>query len=744
MSSKHNIQHTHQFKKFFHTNQKAYYQTINKKGRTIRNSEKIYGYLDKRNKARLIEANKEGLEIAMMINRGDGKGRSLGNVTEIVAVFADLDGGTKTLKELLLLDIKPHLIVETSPGNFHVYWLVSGCAIERFKPVQQAIAKELGSDPAVCDASRVMRMPGTYNWKRDKPFLAKIVHLQKDAESIPINTFIKKMGLDVSVKSDEVSEVDEVHRQPNTKPANKKPPLEVEISRALNGISADDRWLWLQFGMAIHSFDQTERGYRLWTDWSRTSSKFDEKEQKRTWDAFSVSGGINIGTLFHLANKEKNGDKNAYDETSITQLMVATYKHILQYERNSRTWFYFNGVVWKADSQAPLRMVRQFIENLSRGEKNSVPDSLRRFRTASGFRSIVSNAELSDDIYILPNKFDQNPNLLAVKNGVVDLVSGEFREAKADDFLRRQANVEFQKEATCPEWVNFIKAVTKGDLELCKYIRRALGYTLFGHAKEQVFFLIIGSGGNGKGVLMRTVQQMLGDYAQNVAPNLLTSAYSGNANSPSPALATLYGARMVICTELPTGKKIDDAFVKQYAGGDNITARATYGEMFSFKPEGKLWASANDVPDISATDNAMWRRLEPLPFDAQFQGDEQDENLENKLADEYSGILNWIIKGAQEYAKNGLGTCPKVDALKDRMRKDADTIATWISECCASDADAKTQSSIAYKNYRDFIKLTKCKPLSQARFKSGLVDKGFHHKKTSSSNYFTGFSLQQP
>ena len=60
--------------------------------------------------------------------------------------------------------------------------------------------------------------------------------------------------------------------------------------------------------------------------------------------------------------------------------------------------------------------------------------------------------------------------------------------------------------------MKFIESITEGDNEFAHYIQRALGYSVFGHTREQVFFLIIGLGANGKGVLLRVLNQVLGDY----------------------------------------------------------------------------------------------------------------------------------------------------------------------------------------------------------------------------------------
>jgi RepB DNA-primase from phage plasmid len=104
----------------------------------------------------LTTLNDDGAGIFVMINAGDGRGRKTENVTGVRAVFADFDG--TPLPESWPLE--PHIVVESSPGRLHAYWLVSGVELGEFKQLQEAIAARLGSDPTVCDLPRVMRLPG--------------------------------------------------------------------------------------------------------------------------------------------------------------------------------------------------------------------------------------------------------------------------------------------------------------------------------------------------------------------------------------------------------------------------------------------------------------------------------------------------------------------------------------------------------------------------------------------------------
>jgi len=73
-------------------------------------------------------------------------------------LFADLDGSP--IEPILSAKLEPHMIVESSKGKYHAYWLVDDCPLDQFSIHQKAIAKRFDSDPSVCDLPRVMRVPG--------------------------------------------------------------------------------------------------------------------------------------------------------------------------------------------------------------------------------------------------------------------------------------------------------------------------------------------------------------------------------------------------------------------------------------------------------------------------------------------------------------------------------------------------------------------------------------------------------
>ena len=130
--------------------------------------------------ATLAGLNERGAGVFFMVNAGDGNGRKAGNVQRVRALFVDLDGSP--LAPVQAATLPPHCIVESSPGRWHAYWLLSDCPLDRFKPLQQAMAERFDADRKVCDLPRVMRLPG-FDHRKGEPFASRVVTL--DADRVP-------------------------------------------------------------------------------------------------------------------------------------------------------------------------------------------------------------------------------------------------------------------------------------------------------------------------------------------------------------------------------------------------------------------------------------------------------------------------------------------------------------------------------------------------------------------------------
>lgn len=119
----------------------------------------------------LSRLNNQGSGVFVTINKTDLKGRKSENIKAIRAVFLDLDGAPLPEE----WGLEPHLIVESSPGRWHAYWLAyPGFPLEKFEATQKAIAVRFGGDPSIIDLPRVMRLPGFIHQKKI-PFRSRIL-----------------------------------------------------------------------------------------------------------------------------------------------------------------------------------------------------------------------------------------------------------------------------------------------------------------------------------------------------------------------------------------------------------------------------------------------------------------------------------------------------------------------------------------------------------------------------------------
>ncbi|MEO6422845.1 MAG: PriCT-2 domain-containing protein [Candidatus Nitrotoga sp.] len=75
-----------------------------------------------------------------------------------------------------------------------------------------------------------------------------------------------------------------------------------QAEQALPFIDATDRDTWIKIGMAIKSMFG-DAGFDVWDCWSNGADNYSARAAVASWKSFNVSGGVNIGTLFHFAQQ---------------------------------------------------------------------------------------------------------------------------------------------------------------------------------------------------------------------------------------------------------------------------------------------------------------------------------------------------------------------------------------------------------------------------------------------------------
>jgi hypothetical protein len=236
----------------------------------------------------LLQLNAQGAGVFITVNATDEKGRKKENITHVRAVFQEDDNGFNGP-----FPLEPSMVIESSPGHFHRYWLVADewPTDERgradFTAVMERMIETYGSDKNAKDISRVPRLPGFLHRKAD-PHLVHIVEASGRRYS----------RAEIITAFPPVERAQKAHTERTWTPQHD---AEQRIRDALYSIDPHDRDVWLECGMAIKDH-LGEAGRQLWDDWSRQSDKYNERDQDRTWNSLKRDG-ITIGTLFHHAQQ---------------------------------------------------------------------------------------------------------------------------------------------------------------------------------------------------------------------------------------------------------------------------------------------------------------------------------------------------------------------------------------------------------------------------------------------------------
>ena len=197
-------------------------------------------------------------------------------------------------------------------------------------------------------------------------------------------------------------------------------------------------------------------------------------------------------------------------------------------------------------------------------------------------------------LHVRFNSLDDNRDLAGCSDGyILDLNTGSMIGDGLNSIVTKKLGTIFTEGATCSEWTKFLRQVFNDDAERIAFIQRAVGYSLTGSIAEQCMFILTGSGANGKSTFLRVLQQLLGDYAGTIPmQGLMEQKYGSQTND----LAHLFGKRLAVASEGENGQRLAESKIKTMTGGDRISCRPLYGNLFEYVPEFKLWLGTNELP----------------------------------------------------------------------------------------------------------------------------------------------------
>jgi|TARA_B110000908_G_scaffold93484_1_gene110740 P4 family phage/plasmid primase-like protien len=646
----------------------------------------IHGDLS--NHTRLLqEMNQAGSGVFVTVNRTDLKGRKAENVIATRAVFVDLDGAP--LEPVLNFELEPQIVVESSPGRWHAYWLCD-VALTDFGAIQAAIIEKFTGDKNVKDLPRVMRLPGFYHQKhQDKmPFMTRIESIMEGEQLAPYTT----------------QEILEAFPIPEVKKASKSAPSDERdtpryvakndnrLVETLSNLDPEDREEWIAVAHGLKS--DGEDNLELFLTWSRgeltgctPNNYVSDEDVIKTWKSVDPTR-TDIGALFSRARSKDCISQLAKSEVSDLQSNshVACARYLITQHSTSRNPLIFDeGEFWHYNTKfwgkVARNVLRVWVHDL---DGKNYGNGKRSIQASKSFiDGVISEMAASITMEAF---FNDSPVGANLDNGFVSLAEdGTLKLEKHSPKHKQRAciNCEWQPEIPT-ELYGYTNILFEGcfgqeDQALRRLMLQVIGTALLGisttiHSpKGFVFFGATAS--NGKSTILRVIRQLLPDYA--------TCSIPPADFDKEQSLATLVGCMANLSDELSSSKSIASDKMKAVITGDVVSAKVIYKEVFNFAPKAIHVFATNALPTFKGgVDAGVERRMLVVPFDRTIPQEDRIVDIAQKIIAEEASLLVCasLLAGAHVY-KNGQFSIPHncIDAT-ELWFKEADPVREWYEE----------------------------------------------------------------
>lgn len=686
------------------------------------------------------ELNLKGYESYFTVNGFAGTPNAQKNqCTNLNSFFIDIDG-RKDLDELEKIKEKfhPTFIIETQNG-YHIYWVLDepiyksdvsdeewAESMARWERISQAIVTEFNADPVVKDIPRILRVPGTFYWKKtgDKwikgPIkdVFKIIGLYKNvAQTYSMNdveeiiTVPKEQKSISSIVNEKTKKFADAEKNNFFERVNDEYPI-TDRDSFKNLIRGKKDSLHPAVGrnntLHITACLMRQAGWTLDKALEHIEDTGWHKMELEPSGAREIVNTVRSAFAGNYTYSYKN-EVIAFNMSPVeNQKIQQAYTKVLKDRRDQDKVRFSNyeqeiliknpnlrkneiGIIFQYDKGVYKMMSDQDISDMVL--TGLYEDMLWGYRTKRNVSdkvacllSIIPLLVISDDKGYIAN----------VANGLLNIYTKELMPHNPEFVSLIQYPVDFDPFATCPTWDTCVKDWMAGDeeKEKTRLLQQYSGYCLSSSMLYDRALFMVGDGGNGKSTFIDTIAMIIGDKA--------TSHIDLEDLYGDFGFDGLIGKRLNIIEEV-SGNYYQSNKLKKLISGEQVTIKIKYKPQFKFRPQAKFVFAVNLLPRVDDTSTATERRICCLQFLNNWR-DNPNSALRSDiglLAQELSGILNWMISGAIDLADAKKFVITKEQTrMLDDYREENSSVEGFLSQCIVLNEFSSIDTTDLYSEYK--------------------------------------------
>lgn len=382
---------------------------------------------------------------------------------------------------------------------------------------------------------------------------------------------------------------------------------------------------------------------------------------------------------------EQGGQQRQFAENDVADIIVTNCGKDFIYDSNLDKFYTYDndqGVWYSQDEQHIKRRVTNALDSLVKAGvlpkyNSAYVESVYKILKSKLLRSLEGGRK---SIWSTARAY------IPFLNGVFDSKTMEFKPGHHKDlYLRSKLAFDYDPDAKCPEFLNWLKSsLNPGNELLIQAFARAL---LTGYTAGERFLHLVGPGGTGKS----TMQQLM----------IALAGFTQTHTSSLEIIETnkfetynLMGKRLLLLTDESNYNKRMDVLKKLTSASDTLRAERKYGkEMIQFKPECLVCIASNEhITSNDSTSGLERRRLTIVmdkvvpPSKRKQLLDVYEDRIDGVFVPEMSGIVSWALSLSYETMRDILANpvkhVPAIASTNLEALVFNNQFVAWMAECC--------------------------------------------------------------